>query len=85
MPGDQERRQALHPDCTAFKRWQVALPPAPVGNDQIKGETEMNITISRIPGTTDYDVWINSTRVVMTKVELIALHGIIEDALRRGK
>ena len=45
----------------------------------------MNITISRIPHTTDYDVWINSTRVVMTKVELITLHGIIEDALRRGK
>jgi hypothetical protein len=45
----------------------------------------VNITISRIPGTTDYDVWINSTRVVMTKVELIALHGIIEVALRRGK
>ncbi len=45
----------------------------------------MNITISQIPGTTDYDVWINSTRVVMTKVELITLHGIIEDALRRGE
>jgi hypothetical protein len=45
----------------------------------------MNITISRIPGTTDYDVWINSTRIVMTMKELKTLTAVAAATIWRGK
>jgi hypothetical protein len=37
----------------------------------------MNITISPIPGTSGYDVWIGSTKLYMTYAELVRLHQII--------
>ena len=42
----------------------------------------MNITISQIPYTTDYYVWLNSTRVVLSREELLTLRQLIEGALK---
>jgi hypothetical protein len=43
---------------------------------------EMNITISRIPGTDGYHVWINSTQLYMTRKELLALNTILTEELK---
>ena len=42
----------------------------------------MNITISWIPNTATYDVWINSTRVILTRRELVVLRALIKDTLK---
>jgi hypothetical protein len=54
---------------------------APRDADTEEGE-EMNITISRIPGTDGYHVWINSTQLYMTRKELLALNTILTEELK---
>jgi hypothetical protein len=41
-----------------------------------------NITVSQRPGVALYDVWINSTHVILSTDELIALHNVVLAALR---
>ncbi len=45
----------------------------------------MNITVSQIPYTTDYDVWINSTKLLMTRGEILALNNALTDVLRSSE
>lgn len=43
----------------------------------------MNITISQNPNLKDmYDVWLNSTYVILSTDELIALHNVVQATLR---
>ncbi len=45
----------------------------------------MNIVVSPVPGTVNFDVWVNSAHLVLTRQELIALNAALVESLRRSK
>jgi len=45
----------------------------------------MSIVISPIPNSDKFDVWINSTKLIMTRTELIALNATLIETLRITK
>jgi len=42
----------------------------------------MSIVISPIPNSDKFDVWINSTKLILSVTELMALHDAVNNALR---